>query len=451
MPEQIIQTGYAPRPLQAEIHRSLKRYSVLVCHRRFGKTVLCINELIDKALRCNKKLGRFGYLAPTFKAAKDIAWVYLKQYTADIPGVQYWENTAEVRFAHNGAIIRVYGVGDDPDALRGLYWDGIVLDEYALMPSRVWTEVLRPGLIDRKGWAIFIGTPMGRNSFCEYFEGATLGWLENGDRVHDPEWFGAVYRASETGVLDEPDLIAARRQMSKDEYDQEFECSFEAAIPGAYYGVLMREALDDGRIRSVKHDTALKVDTWWDLGHSDATAIWFVQHAFNEIHAIDYYEASGQTLEHYAAMLQERAKEHKYVYGRHIWPHDGGHKTLASGGRALSEMFGDLGFSVEVQPRTDIQVGITRTRQIIPRCWFDANKCNFGIEALRSYRKEEEEKRGLGTAKHFRPTPLHDWSSHGADAFRTGAMAYHDYNEAKIKPRDRYARSTTRRGSAWAA
>ena len=436
-----IKTGYEPRTLQAEIHKKLKRYNVLVCHRRFGKTVLCVNELLDNALRCDKPMPRFGYLAPTFKQAKDIAWGYCRQYTHDIPGVQHYENTAEIRFAHNGAVLRVYGVGDDPDALRGLYWDGIVLDEYAKMPARVWTEVIRPGLIDRDGWAIFIGTPMGRNAFCEYYEAATMGWPDDdGERKMDPEWWGAMYKASETGVLSSEALISAKRQMPDDEYEQEFECSFEAAIMGAFYGSFMREVLEDGRITKVSHMPELKVDTWWDLGHSDATAIWFVQHGFNEIRVIDYYENHLQPLEHYAHVLQQKALEGKYIYGRHIWPHDGGSRTLASKGRPLSAMMSDLGFGVEVQPRQDIMVGINRVRQLLSRCWFDATKCADGIEALRAYRKEEDESRGMVNRKYFKPTPLHDWSSHGSDAFRTGALAIYDSNTSRINPRrDRYA------------
>jgi len=447
--KQEIFTGYAPRDLQAEIHRKLKRYNVLVCHRRFGKTVLCINELIDKALRSKARLPKFGYIAPTFKAARDIAWAYMRDYTRDIPGVVHYENTCEVRLPHNDAVIRLYGVGDDPDALRGLYWDGVVLDEYALMPARVWSEVIRPGLIDRDGWAVFIGTPMGRNAFCEYYEAATQGWPgAAGVREADPEWWGAMYKASETGVLDAKSLAAARRQMTEDEYQQEFECSFEAAIPGAYYGVLMRQALEDKRIRKVAHDSSMKVETWWDLGHSDSTAIWFVQRGFNEIHLIDYYENHLQPLEHYAHELQQRALAGKWVYDKHIWPHDGGHKTLASGGKALSAMMSDLGYTPEVQGRSDVMVGINRARQVLPRCWFDAERCADGIEALRAYRKEEDERKGVGSRKFFKPTPLHDWSSHGADAFRTGVMAISDSGAPK---KERYGSKPKRKGGAWAA
>jgi hypothetical protein len=199
------------------------------------------------------------------------------------------------------------------------------------------------------------------------------------------------------------------------------------------------------------HDRAIKVDTWWDLGHSDATAIWFVQHVRDEVHLIDYYESHGQPLEYYASMLAEKTRERKYVYGRHLWPHDGGARTLASGGKTLQAMMADLGVVTEVQPRSDVQVGISRVRQVIPRCWFDEAGCNAGIEALRAYRKEEDERKGIATTRYFRPTPLHDWSSHGSDAFRVGCMSHHDPNGAAIKRRSRYAGEHGRGGSPWAA
>ena len=164
---------YAPRPLQAKLHRQLKRFNVLVAHRRFGKTVFCINELIAKAAANNRTEARYGYVAPLLTQAKDVAWAYLKRFTAPIPGVNVSETELWVDLP-NGARIRLYGA-DNADRLRGLYFDGVVLDEYAQMHPRVWSEVIRPALADREGWAIFIGTPMGRNGFCDLYESARSG------------------------------------------------------------------------------------------------------------------------------------------------------------------------------------------------------------------------------------------------------------------------------------
>ena len=298
-----ISTGYRPRPLQADIHRRLKRFSVLVCHRRFGKTVLCVNELIDHAIRARRQRPRYAYIAPLYRQAKQVAWDYLKYYTAAVPNRTASETELRVDFP-NGARIQLYGA-DNPDSLRGIYLDGVVLDEYAQMSPHLWGEVIRPALADREGWAIFIGTPKGHNEFWRKYRAACA----------DEGWYAALFAASDTDILPPAELDAARRDMTQEEYDQEFECSFEAAIRGAYYGRAMAEAQRTGRIRGVPHDPNLPVDTAWDLGIGDPTAIWFAQLAGPEIHLLDYYEAAGEGLDHYARLLQARAAERGYVYG----------------------------------------------------------------------------------------------------------------------------------------
>jgi phage terminase large subunit len=214
---------YEPRPLQVYLHKNLKRFNVLVAHRRFGKSVFCINELLSKAAANRRENPRYAYIAPLLSQAKDVAWEYLKQYAERVPrGVA---NESELRVdLPDGARIRLYGA-DNPDRLRGLYLDGVVFDEYAQMQPRVWPEVIRPALADREGWAIFIGTPMGRNQFCKLYEEARA----------DPSWFTALFRASETGIIPPQELAAAAAVMSEDQYAQEFECSFDTAVVGAYY------------------------------------------------------------------------------------------------------------------------------------------------------------------------------------------------------------------------
>ncbi len=276
-----ISTGYRPRPLQSEIHRQLVRFNVLVCHRRFGKTVLCVNELIDRALANRRPRPRYGYIAPLYRQAKQVAWDYLKFYTSPIPGARANESELRVDLP-GGRRIQLFGA-DNPDALRGIYLDGVVLDEYAQMSPRVWTEVLRPTLADRIGFAIFIGTPKGRNAFHDLYQQA-LG---------DPAWYAALHRASETGVVAADALAAPRRDMSGEEFAQEFECSFEAAIVGAYYARLLSAADAEGRIANVPWDPAVPVHTAWDLGIGDSTSIWFVQQVGRELRWIDFYETSG--------------------------------------------------------------------------------------------------------------------------------------------------------------
>ncbi len=272
---------YDPRPLQREIHRKLKRFSVLVCHRRFGKTVLAINQLIASALKCTKPKPRYAYFAPFRNQAKNVAWDYLQDYTRSLKAEF---NQAELRAdLPNGARITLYGA-DNPNAIRGIGLDGCIMDEHSQMPPRLWDEVVRPCLADREGYAIFIGTPMGENTFHKLYT----------DAIDDDDWYAGMFKASETGVLPDKELEAMRVTMSPDLYKQELECSFTAAVIGAYYGVLMREAEDDGRISAVPHDDACLVQTSWDLGIRDSTAIWAWQFVARELHLINYHEAANE-------------------------------------------------------------------------------------------------------------------------------------------------------------
>jgi hypothetical protein len=387
---------YSPRPHQADLHRALKRFNVLVAHRRFGKTVFCINELIAKAAANPKPEARYGYVAPLLTQAKDVAWVYLKRFTAPIPGIEVSETELWVQLP-NGARIRLYGA-DNADRLRGLYFDGVVLDEYAQMSPRVWPEVVRPMLADRQGWALFIGTPMGRNHFCALYEQA----------MTDADWLARRFPASDTGILAVAELTAARRAMSAQAFAQEFECSFAAGVPGAYYAPLLELAEQDGRIGRVPWEPRLPVTTAWDLGIGDATAIWFAQTLGQEIRIIDYYEASGAALAHYAKQLSDKP----YVYHEHLLPHDVSVRELSTGQTRLDTLR-SLGLKVRVLSADSVEDGIEAVRNLIPRCWIDAQKCARGLDALRLYRPEFDARRETFSAR-----PIHDWTSHAADAFR---------------------------------
>lgn len=410
-PETVVEL-YRPRPLQARLHRSLKRFNVLVAHRRFGKTVFCVNELIARAAANRLERPRYAYVAPLFTQAKDVAWEYLKRYTAPVPGVAVHETELRVDLP-GGARIRLYGA-DNPDRLRGLYLDGVVLDEYAQIHPRLWAEVIRPALADRQGWAVFIGTPMGRNQLHEIYQHAR----------REPDWYAATFRASETGVIPAAELEAARRAMSEEQYAQEFECSFDAAVLGAYYGKLLAAADRDGRIAAVPWDPALPVHTAWDLGIGDSTAIWFCQRAGLEVRLIDYYEASGVGLDHYARALGERA----YVYGEHILPHDAAVKELGTG-KSRVETLASLGIRPRVLPMMKVEDGINAARILLPQCRFDAERCRRGIEALRQHRREWDER-----LRAFKARPLHDWTSHAADAFRYLAQGLRPEDASWARP-----------------
>jgi phage terminase large subunit len=392
---------YSPRPLQREVHNSLKRFNVLVCHRRFGKSVLSINQLIKTAV--SKPMSRCAFVAPTYRQGKSIAWEYLKQYTQPLMYLGGNKNETELKIElFNGSAIQIFGA-DHPDSLRGMGFHGVVLDEYALMAPRVWTEIIRPAISDHLGWVMFIGTPMGHNQFWEVYDFALRG---------HKDWFGQLYRASETKVIPHEELKQAQEIMTDEQYQQEFECSFTAAVSGAYYGKLISKAEKENRIGNVPVDEHVGVETWWDLGIGDSTAIWFAQRIGEEIHLIDYYENSGESLAHYADVLEEK----EYAYERHIAPHDIMARELGTG-KSRFEVSQDLGIDFEVAPKLEVDHGIESVRNALPHCWFDREKCKLGLDALRQYRKQWDEKNQV-----FKNKPLHDWCSHAADSFRYGCV-----------------------------
>ena len=397
----ILQIPYKPREYQKQVHDSLKRFNVLVCHRRFGKSVLSINELIKTAAAKPRSLCAF--IAPTYRQGKAIACEYLKYYTKPLMYLGGSRNETELRIdLFNESRIQIFGA-DNPDSIRGMGFDAVVLDEYAIMSPRVWTEIVRPAVSDKLGWVLFIGTPMGHNQFWEIYDFAQRG---------HKDWYAKLYRASDTQVIPDDELEQAQAIMTPEQYEQEFECSFTAAVSGSYYGRLITKADNENRIGVVPVDSHVGVETWWDLGIGDSTAIWFIQRVGNEIHAVDYYETSGESLAHYADVLEERG----YAYSRHVAPHDIQARELGTGKSRL-EVANELGIDFEVAPKLEVDHGIESVRNYLPHCYFDREKCKVGLDALRQYRKQWDDKNQV-----FKNKPLHDWCSHAADAFRYGCV-----------------------------
>lgn len=416
-----IELEYAPREVFLDFHDREQRWAVVVAHRRCGKTVSCINDVIYRALTEGKENARYAYIAPYYGQAKTIAWDYLQRYakpvTAKSNQSELWVELI------NGARIKLFGA-DNPDALRGLYLDGVILDEYADMKPSIWGAVIRPLLADRQGWATFIGTPKGHNSFWEIYNQAT----KSGN------WFVKTLRASQTGLLHDTELRDAFNAMTEDQYMQEFECSFEAAILGAYYGKEMRVLTDQGRITKVEYDPMFPVHTAWDLGYSDDTAIWWYQVVHGEIRVLEYHSSNGQPVHYYTGLIQSK----NYHYGTHWLPHDARAKTLASGGKSVIEQISTKipVESLKIVPSLSLQDGIQATRLALNRCWFDIDKTEDGVECLRQYQREYDEDK-----KVFRDKPRHDWTSHGADAFRMLAIAWKE--EEKLPSKDDSIRGVT--------
>lgn len=393
-----IEIPYAPRKLQAELHGQLDRHrwGVVSCHRRFGKTVMAINHLLRGAILCEKPNPRYAYIAPSYKQAKAVAWDYLKQFAGAVPMARFHETELRCDLP-NGARIQLLGA-ENPDSLRGIYLDFCVLDEMADMPESLFPEIIRPALSDRKGGALFIGTPRGHNAFYDLYSAAE----------GQPEWFTALYRASETGVVDAEELEAARSMMSADQYNQEYECSWVANVAGAVFGKELAELDEKGRITNVPYDPTVKVDTWWDLGIGDSTAIWMTQSVGRAVHVIDFYENRGEGLPHYARVLQEK----DYLYGAHNAPFDIEVRELGSG-KSRREVAWDLGINFRVVPKLPVEDGIHAGQMLLAKCWFDKVQCKAGLEALRQYHRAYNER-----LRTFRNSPVHDWSSHAADAWR---------------------------------
>ena len=423
---------YKPRAAFVDYHSNGKRYSVSVCHRRAGKSVARINRIIKDAILCTKTDPKFAYVNPQLAQAKDTVWGYFKYYTSSFRDlgedcIKTNEQDLTLRFFHNNAIIRLYGA-ENAERMRGNYFDGIVVDEAQGMAKAILTQIIRPALSDRKGWLDVSGTPKGWANL--------LGELVKVAQARPETWFLQVLKASESGILDAGELAEMLDFMSENEYLQEFECSFDAAITGAVYGRQVAAAETGQRIvAGLPIEAASDVCTSWDLGYDDATAIWFWQITGpREIRVIDYYEASGQDIAHYCDVIKSKP----YRYGKHYVPHDAANKVLAAGGRSIVQQAHALGVTMYVVAATSQQNGIEALRKTLEYCWFDKEFCSRGLDALRQYQFEFDTK-----TKIYKSTPRHDWSSHAADALEILGQVWQKPRIDEKKSRSRFFNDMT--------
>lgn len=396
--------AYDPRPPFVPFHNRDKRFGLMVCHRRAGKTVACVNELIVRALHTKKKRAKFAYIGPFRAQAKETAWEYLKEGTKGLMKGPPRESELRIRLP-NDATITIYGA-DNPNSLRGLYFDGVILDEFGDCRPTLWGEVLLPALLDRNGWAVFIGTPKGKNHFYHMYKRA----------VAENDWYNFVLKASESGLLNADQLRQARAEMTEDQWEQEMECSFEAAIPGTYYSKVIGDLENTPAIDRYEYDPDKPVYAAADLGFSDSTAWWFWQMDDIGPILIDYEEDSGQPLSFYFDMLKNK----EYKYDKIYLPHDAKAANFQTG-RSTIEQFLQQGFPCALVPKLKVQHGIDAARYMMPRVRFDAVNCYNGLEALRAYRRKWNEK-----TQQYSDSPLHDWASNGSDAFRYFALVTKD-------------------------
>ena len=412
MAEVTLPNAWTPRRHQRRLWDYLEnggRRAVAVWHRRAGKDSTAINWT---AVAAHQRIGTYWHMLPTANQGRMVVWEgrdgagrrLIDQ--AFPPALRAAERndrmTMELRC---GSVWQVVG-SDNYDRLVGANPIGVVFSEWSLTDPRAW-DYVRPILAENGGWAVFVYTPRGKNHSFELFDIAR----------HRGDWFAEQLSVADTGVLS-PATISEERAsgMSEALIQQEYYCSFEAANEGSYYGKLLEQAEQAGRMTKVPCQPELAVDTWWDLGIGDSTAIWFSQRAGLEQHLIDYYECSGEGLAHFAKLLQDRG----YVYGSHWAPHDIAARELGTGKSRL-EVARGLGLHFKVAPRLPVEDGVEAVRNLLPRCWFDAEKCRQGLRALKSYHRDFNAQRQT-----YLPHPVHDWASHGADAFRTGAVTVKD-------------------------
>ena len=365
---------------------------------------MAINDLIKGALTIPN--SRFAYIAPYFVQAKSIGWDMLKKYSLVIPGVKFNESELRVDYP-NGSRVTLYGA-DNPDRLRGIALWWVVFDEYAQQPASIFSEIIRPALSDNKGWAIWIGTPKGQNAFYDLYQYS----------VSQPDWFSMELKASESDIIDDTELQDARRTMTEDEYNQEYECSWSAAIKWAYYAKELAECREKRIIRWL-YDSILPTYTSWDLGISDYMAITFFQVYQWEIRFIDYIEDNGKSLEYFAKVMNDKP----YRYESHYFPHDIQVRELTTGTTRLEVVQRLFNNKCHVLPMTKIMDGINNARVNFHRVWFDEDKTQVLRNSLANYSQEWDEKKWV-----FRDNPKHDWASHAADSFRYWMQAYNSLN-----------------------
>lgn len=443
-----IDYNYEPYPCQYKLHKLVgsthqrqyevcgeskyrKRLMTLVAHRRMGKTTFGINHCIMDAIAIDtekREQGkpRYALVYPERQQGKSVAWDLLKENAKDLPGYEKNESELFVEF-FNGAKIYIAGA-DDEDRLRGHAWDGLILDEYKDINPEVWTDALFPATMDNKGWAVLTGTAGGHNHFYDAIKENSKSDLWNTVVMPANEHFVNEFTLDKgikpnylesTNVFNEDELKMAKEVMKQKPnvkdveaaYRREFGCQFQSAIPGAYYDDYINRARreednDPSRITNVPYEEKVPVHTAWDLGISDMTAIWFVQRVNKEIRLIDYVQDQDQPLKHYFNILKQKP----YSYGRHIAPHDIEVREMISG-RSRKELAREHGVNFTTIEKTDVDDRIAAVRSILEQCWFDKNKCKEGIHALEEYHREQDDE---GT---FKDKPVHNWASHGADAF----------------------------------
>lgn len=388
---------YVERRWMSEVHDGIDshRNSVIIAHRRAGKTVGIVAQLLRIAFSCKLRRPQVAYIAPTAKQARDVSWFYFVDMLADIPGCRFNKHELSITLPNGGRVL--FASGDNYDRLRGLYLDGACVDEAADCPEALIPMVLRPALADRKGKLILIGTVRGRNYF----------WDQYADAIESPDWYAAKFLPDDTGAIDAEELAFLKRNTSDEAWRQEMLCDPTAASRGAFWAQTLADHAEQQT--SVPYDQNIGVCVAFDLGIADSTAVWFAQLApGGEIRLIEYLEYQNTG---FLDILSE-IKRKPYEITRWIGPHDLKVRDYTTG-QARIDAAASVGVHFEIAPKLLVIDGIEAVRRALPRCWFDAIQCRQGLVSLQQYHSDYDEKRRVLSRQ-----PVHDWSSHAADSFR---------------------------------
>lgn len=397
---------YVPRNQFLPFHNRRQRWAVLNTHRRAGKTVALVNDLILGALECKLYKPQLAYIGPTFTQAKRIAWAYIKQYSEP-----YWSkppSESELKVTLPGDRT-IYCLGaDNPDSLRGMYLDGAVMDEYALFRPSVFSTIIRPALSDRQGWGVFASTPKGRNEFYKVHKQSTS----------DPDYFSLTLSAADSGIIAPLELASLQRDMDAEEFAQEYLCSFDAALKGAIYAEEVNQLFLEKRLAPDLYDPALPTHVAFDLGFTDATvAIYWQEHRDGTIRVVAVEATQGKDIFYHIERLTLRSTSSAgaFLLGEVYLPHDAKARNLQTG-RSIVEQFLENGIRPSMVPPHKVRDRIAATRRLFPRIHIESADSTEGcadlVEALKGYQREWDENLLM-----FDDKPLHNWCSDYADAF----------------------------------
>lgn len=423
--------NFTPRPYQWNFWRAAVeddvRRIVCVWHRRAGKDKTFFNALISQMM---KRVGNYAYLFPTFNQGRRALW---EQIDADGyrtidhagPVEAKRNNTTMTITTINGSTMSILGTDENLNSHRGTNYVGVVLSEFSYQDPGAFGQVFRPILLENGGFAWFNWTPQGRNHAFAMDEVARKRekWFYEKLTVED------TFRPDGTPVVSQQLIDDEREEGVEEEViQQEYYCSYDASIKGAYYAPQMRTAWHQGRIRDLPIEETLDVVTFWDLGVDDHTAIWFMQPIGKECRFVHYYQNSGEGMTHYIQYCKDWAEANKVRFGRHYAPHDMSVREFTTG-VSRHESAHVQGFDFVVAPKLPVLEGIDRCRRLFPRCWFQKEGASDGISALTDYRKKWDD-----TLQTYLNKPLHNYASHGADAFRVFGVVWSDFLELPSGP-----------------